>query len=129
MTSSDVRCKQNGPEASALRRWLCERGLCAYERALEEQRVCSVSALAALQWEDLSALGVRRLGHLKRFELELRRLRRRTARGIPVEPEREPEFDALPAGATAGAGDQQNLVDRSLDSVTRCSPSKCILLY
>ena len=127
MTSSDVRCTQNGSEASALQRWLCERGLCAYERALGEQRVCSVAALAALQWEDLSALGVRKLGHLKRFELELRRLRRRIARGIPVEP--EPEFDAQPAGVTPAAGDQQNLIDRSVDSVTRCSPSKCILLY
>ncbi|CCD65701.1 SAM domain-containing protein [Caenorhabditis elegans] len=60
---------------NSLREWLHAIALAEYIPMFESQRYTSVSDVLDLQWEDFEDIGVKRLGHLKRFGLTIKKLK------------------------------------------------------
>ena len=57
------------------REWLHAIALAEYIPLFESQRYTTVRDLLELQWEDFEDIGVKRLGHLKRFGLTIKKLK------------------------------------------------------
>ncbi|GMR60261.1 hypothetical protein PMAYCL1PPCAC_30456, partial [Pristionchus mayeri] len=68
--------------AGGLREWLNMMGLPEYADTFESQGYDSVEKIAKLCWEDFEDIGVKRLGHLKRLQLALKKLKNRNAQSV-----------------------------------------------
>ncbi|EGT54870.1 hypothetical protein CAEBREN_17226 [Caenorhabditis brenneri] len=60
---------------NSLRDWLHAIALAEYIPLFESQQYSTVKAIMDLQWEDFEDIGVKRLGHLKRFGLAIKKLK------------------------------------------------------
>uniref|UniRef100_A0A1I7T5K1 Caskin-2 n=1 Tax=Caenorhabditis tropicalis TaxID=1561998 RepID=A0A1I7T5K1_9PELO len=58
-----------------LREWLHAIALAEYIPLFESQQYSTVKDILDLQWEDFEDIGVKRLGHLKRFGLTIKKLK------------------------------------------------------